>query len=351
MADEILGMETGDLSEWGTVSGATYESTTIRTGSGAVAITGSNYVEQDAGATNDQTVAFYFRTTTLPASAADIVVMRNGGVDRVSVQLNTDGTLSIGTGGSGTSSTALSTGTWYLIELQADESLQDIKVRINEGEEISDTSASIAQQPRHVRFLHAGASGTSYIDDVVVNNSLTYPGAGQIEAIRPDGEGTNTDWVVTSGGSGNIVTDVKDGSNTTGAEETDAGGGTHDFTLETISSIGTINGIKSCWIASRGSGSGTTHSVGALDDDGTPTNVASIVLTTSDAYDDRIESTYTPSTQAELDRLEFQVVKSSGGRDMYVREIWVMVWHTPSGGEPSTAIKDVIGYGVVPFAR
>jgi hypothetical protein len=251
-----------------------------------------------------------------------------------------------------------------------------LEARVDGGSIGTSDDGTSANAPDNF-WLSAGATasgGYAYFDDVIALDSSTLPDAGQIEAIRADGDSSDSgedEWGV---GAGPAQTYDKVNEDPLDenfyAIESAQNDADHRqlWTLGTIASVGTINHVRigiqaqrGATIASvgtinhvrigiqaqRGAGSGTEHRIRSKVS--TAENSADLGLTTSSIYY-VFDPTTQPSNQSELDSYQTGVWRNDGGREFYCFEQWVMVDYTPGGG-PETAIQDVIGMGVIPFAR
>lgn len=212
------GHESGATSEWELIdTGATVVSTTVRTGaySGKISglVSGARSGFFQAYATGTSAGPWYFRTyiniETLPSAANTIQSLISGAATsntkRVNVKLNSDGTLTLFnlTTQIGSASSALSTGTWYRLELLYDGSGGTSNVTIRaylDGVEFAGaTGLTVSSHSQAVMWggnlqVEAQTQGVWYFDDHAINDSTgavqnTLPGAGSIIHLHPDSAG------------------------------------------------------------------------------------------------------------------------------------------------------------------
>jgi hypothetical protein len=188
-----------------------------------------------------------------------------------------------------------------------------------------------------VYILSGATATTDKFDDAEV--FMYQNGAGATQT--PDG------GLVTVGTSGGDATDLGNWSTTADTpyssttiryDVTAARGGSVDTDHSTrggpsgdtnIDGDANIKSVKGVWEADRSNGSGTTFYLG-MGDSG-DTNVAdnTVTLGTSNpAFYERIFTNLPTSSQF----IRMGVGKSSGGRDIFCREMWAMVLHVPAGG-------------------
>lgn len=167
----------------------------------------------------------------------------------------------------GSSSSALSTGTWYRLEIKADVSTNpwSLEMLLDGSSIASGTVAATATTMDTVTLDCEGitpstitasnTTGDMYFDDVAVNDNTgsfqnTYPGAGGIVHLQPNAAGDNNQFTVQIGGtagSTNNYTRVDEitPDNATTYNGDIVSGNTDDFNLTdtptTIGSLDTIN--------------------------------------------------------------------------------------------------------------
>jgi hypothetical protein len=192
----------------------------------------------------------------------------------------------------------------------------------------------------------SGEGAVGKVDDPRIDSGTVWPGAGQCEVMRPNAVGDEDGF---TGTFADIDDDAPGPNDSTG--RTESGSAPIPFTnhLTTVT-VGTINHVRLGVRASRTNGPGRTHHIRA-DNGGTPENSGDLVLTNSVAYYTFDPSTEVPANQSDIDGFQAGGDQSAvGGRQMTITELYVMVDQTP-GAAPTTAVKDVIGHGIIPFAR
>jgi hypothetical protein len=224
----MFGFEVGDASEMNGNSGTfSVQSTTKRTGGWALKVnpttTNTGYGEfsgrsaaGSSGATAYTTsyTRFYFRAAAFPTTSEEIVeyqtignvliaalrVIANGAGGNLQLFDDT-GTAQIGS----TGSTLLAVNTWYRIEIVLTNTVpQTVTVKLDGATEITATDVDLGSvgmaRVRFGKVLNRnGNSVEFYYDDIYVDDA-TWPGAGQILAMRPNGDGNYTAWTIGVGG-------------------------------------------------------------------------------------------------------------------------------------------------------
>lgn len=210
----------------GGTAGPTIDTGVKRSGAAALKCAKSNYAVWNAisgGTPDDSTWHYlraYFRFDANPSSASVRVLrgLRNSG--GWTLALRTDGKLVLCEGASvggtqiGALSAALSTGTWYRLEVawQAKNGggAQQIQVRLDDAA-IVETTASIGSGT-HGQILAGDSQNTEtpnfYFDDVALNDSSgsaqnSWPGDGAIILLKPVGDNNVSGWSTGSGGDAN----------------------------------------------------------------------------------------------------------------------------------------------------
>jgi len=162
----------------------------------------------------------YLRVHTAPSAANRIITMRDtgNGADRCWITLDNSSTLALFNGGGsqiGSSSSALTADTWYMVELRIDRSpaggSQIIEARLN-GTVFATSSAQTISTNAGDTLNFGGnlngeaqTTGDWFFDDIAVNDSTgsfqkTYPGSGKIIALRPNAAGDANSFVTQTGG-------------------------------------------------------------------------------------------------------------------------------------------------------
>lgn len=163
----------------------------------------------------------YIYIATLPSSGeCEVIgVWNSGAVTRSAhVRLLSNGSLRLYAGAStvGADSPALSTGTWYIVEMEVEGSGvgdNDIRARYGVGgqgsvEFAGTTTATV--DPFDAAYFaapNAASSFDMYWDDIAINDTsgsyqTSYPGEGKVIRLTPNAAGDNNDWLNTSAGAG-----------------------------------------------------------------------------------------------------------------------------------------------------
>lgn len=210
----------------GTSNSPGLSTTTVRSGTYALRIFGMSSGSPKgmgpifASAAGDGPYFFraYFRFATLP-SAENAIVLLNDATNFTTpvayITIDNGGALRLydEDGVIGSPSSALSTGTWYRIEMKLDRTpasgSEEIAARIDGVDFASSTSRSLSTGVNVFwvggnLLSEAQTTGEWFIDDIAVNDSNgsfenSYPGDGSVVYLRPNGAGDNTQW--TRGGS------------------------------------------------------------------------------------------------------------------------------------------------------
>lgn len=219
---------------------------------------GTGFVEhQLTGGVNGRSFyRFYLYVATLPSATATVFAVGQSGYFPVHVQLTTTGTLqlrdSFNSANAGSASAALSTGRWYRIELDVQESGSTGVTREVRGylDGVDFSGAAMIAGSSGYSRLRAGVQTTAtadiYIDDIAVNDpngsaQTGLPGPGNVVHLRPDSAGDNAGFATTVGGSSNWgrVSEVTPDDGTTYNATTATGTATtDDFNLGSTAAAG-----------------------------------------------------------------------------------------------------------------
>ena len=267
------GFKTGNNAEFNSTSGTTSIQTSVkRTGDYAfranptttnvgygtmvgLSTTGENTSYSVATAY----ITMYFRVDTIPASNDDpiLVFMTSALAVKLELRLNSSGQIAAYDSALsllGTGSTALSTGTWYRLEIScgtAAGSAGAWEVKINGASEISGTGTllnvnnSIARLGKWVD--RNGNSVDFFYDDVWIDNSA-FIGAHEVKILIPNANGSTMQWTNGTGSSDYQEVDEIPTSATDYVRNPASGGG--EIALfdvqdtSTASITGTINALK-----------------------------------------------------------------------------------------------------------
>ena len=149
---------------------------------------------------------FYLYIVTLPNATNIIGGFRTSGANVVNVRLTAAGNLQLWNNEDsaqvGSNSSALSTATWYRVEMACDTTTLAATVvaaRID-GTEFASGTINLAINPPNVGCSCPGDTTLDYIvDDLALNDSTgsfqnSYPGEGEIIHLRPNEAGDNAAW-------------------------------------------------------------------------------------------------------------------------------------------------------------
>ncbi len=160
----------------------------------------------------------YINVANLPTSDVFIIGFGNGSTVDVGVKLRTGGQLQLWNAAQvGSDSSAISTGTWYRIELATDingsGNWTGSELRID-GTSIASNSGvgPFGRSGSGLQFgwiNNPGASKTIRFDDVAINDASgaannTWPGVGEILLLLPTADGQRGSWTGGAGGTTNL---------------------------------------------------------------------------------------------------------------------------------------------------
>lgn len=214
-----LNSSTTDLDWTVSENSPTIQTSVVRSGTYALQVTslssgakkGQRYHFHSTVGNGPYYFRVYFRVATLPSAANTIIALRSdlGGL-RAGITIDNTGVLQLfDTGGAvGSPSSALSLNTWYRIEIEfirlgngADATL---KARVDGVEFASATNRTIGTGVGQFYVggnvnAEAQTTGDWFFDDAAINDNSgsfqnSYPGAGSIVLLRPNGAGDTADW-------------------------------------------------------------------------------------------------------------------------------------------------------------
>ncbi|AQV94744.1 hypothetical protein BJN34_12725 [Cupriavidus necator] len=209
---------TADITKkWTSLAGASINASGGRRGGGAMSVSGSgNYVQKTFPAAAGWVVGAALSANIL--SSATIFALLDAGTIQCDLRLNVDGTLSVTRNGTavtgGTSTLALSAGTFYYIEWKvtiADSiGANSCKVRVNgvdwitvaTGQDLKSTANATANQ---VRLGISASTLTLLYDDHYVNDqngsvNNDFLGDVRVDALYPTSDGANQAWTPSTAG-------------------------------------------------------------------------------------------------------------------------------------------------------
>lgn len=207
-------------------------------------------------------IRIYLLINTSPAALTSILVFNNAAASKFCrIRLATDNTLELWNASAkiGSSSSALSTGVWYRIELgyfnNTSSGFAEIEGKVD-GTTFSSTTTDTSTTGglKYIRVGNVSATSNTdlYVDDIAINDSSgsfqnTWPGSGSILHLRPNANGDNTQWGGGTGGSEYAEVDevTPDDGTTVRYKHT---AGTDDFNIENapadIGASDTINVVS-----------------------------------------------------------------------------------------------------------
>lgn len=316
----ICGFETGDFIECNSSGGTcSINSGTTRTGTYSLRVNpttsdigyveimplssnGNNDSSGDTTITTPVYARFYFRIATLPASNEEFLSLYgNSGVMKMTLRVNSTGNIiaynNSGTSVLGTGSTALSTNTWYRIEVQCGSGgSAPWEVKIDGVTEISGTSNNLSANFRSwclgKRNNRNNGSVDFYYDDASFSDS-GYPGRGGVKLMIPDSDGTTTNWTPSVGNRWACVNEIPHNGDTDYISHNSGSTNHNDVGLESTATSGisgSINAIKCVTVGRRASGgavSSTSTYIPKIVSNGievSPADVAGLNVTTYNLF-------------------------------------------------------------------
>lgn len=384
--------------EWDADSGAGTKSistTTVRSGAAALRVnpTASHWYTKHQYRPDSSTgkvfIRFYLRIATAPDANTGIIMVGNTNVDTgangLQLQLNTDRTLQLNfwNGASqtnvGSPSSALSIGTWYRIELTYDDSVagNTITARIDGAADFASGNGGDLGGNGFICWGNVDDCTTDiFYDDIAINDDTgsaqtSFPGAGSIVHMHPTASGDNAvatgtfadiDEVTPDDGTTKIV--VATATTEIGEYncESASNAGIDSYDTVTLVSVGIRFGNVSAASANFAlrikSASGGTTTIG-----GTVTGAVTAYNTHDDtaglhqykltSYTDPTTGlAWTPTGTNSLDNMQIGVYSPTDATpDINVSTLWALVEYVDGAAPSGTVVKDIIGVGVIPFAR
>ncbi len=359
---------TANGGEFDTVVGAiSYDTTTKRSGAQSLRCNGNdeNVRHRFIADTSAQLYfRFYLNAATLPSSGNKVLMFTiwDGGVGN-RLRLGDDGKLYLYDWNDvtllGTSTTALSTGTWYRIEVSHVISVGNftMTVRINGTEEINVTAADVTGGVGAFILGIVGNANTAdlYFDDVAVNDTsgtsqTSWPGAGSIAHMNPSAAGDNA-----MGARGGTDTGSDHGQvnqvpfNDASYYVLDVNNDIIDLNLPTAASvgIGASDTITLVQVGARIAGSATgnfTYNT-RIKSQASGTVASGTVITVNSnqifvTHDDAVPKVYSLTSYTDpqaggawtpslLDSAQIGVIAPDAAPDCWVGELWALVEYVP----------------------
>jgi hypothetical protein len=376
--------------EWTSITNVSYSTSVVRSDSRSILCNNTSstsgkwagYDFLSSGGSGPYYLRFYVRFASFPNSSTNFAYF--GSIAQfASLDINSDGTLTLRDedGTIGSPSSALSTDTWYMVELHVDKSgsagTHTVTGRLNGIEFATSSTRSISNTITTIRLganlRNEGTNtGTWYFDDVAINDSSgsfqnSWPGEGEIIHLRPNATGDAFTFASTPGGNGwDDIDEVTPDDDTSYMQSTllDA---TADVNIDdTPSSLDTTDVINCVQVGIRYRRvTGDEHtfvtrikatSGGTVEESGNITTSGSGWCTNATAnprnyaltlYDLPGAST-TAWSKSTLDSAQIGVrIVADGSNNFRVSTMWLLVDHkpnpTPGGGEVSWRMLTGLG--------
>lgn len=369
--------------EWQTSTGGfALSSSTVRSGSyaGRANPTASTrYMTHtfQADTINTTYHRFYLNIATNPGATISIwQYLDSGNTVAFSLRLTSAGVLQMVNDISSAtvlaSSSALSTATWYRVEVKiVDHATTSAEMELKIDGTVVSTQTGLSGIAGGGRFRLGAITGTSspdlFFDDVAVNDTsgsyqTGYPGSGKIIHLRPNAAGDNAAWTAYVGSGANYErVDEVTPDDATSAVQSRTTNQIDDYNVDAsgIGSSDTVNVVAVGHRANRSAGttsstynirvkktaSGTVSESSTLTassttwrtNDPTTNNASPFALVT---YLDPDSAAWTQST---LDSMQIgaKIVSGSGDRYVQLSAIWASVDYTPSTG-PTISVSDTV---------
>jgi len=268
--------------EWTTITNASIQTSTVRTGvyalttNGLVASTarGANF-QFSASITNGPIFGrVYFRYSTLPDATTGIFGLVDGslanGASTTMIKLQTNGSLilvyessSIGVTQIGSASSVLAANTWYSLEIKFDGTggagATIIEGRLSNS--VFATASNITvfggDAPNSLSIggnldvsNDIATAGVFFFDDIAINdstgaNQTSYPGAGQIVHLQPNAAGDNNSFTVAVGGTAGAANNYTRVKEVTPDDATSYNGGVLNTDIDDFKMTATPSSIGS----------------------------------------------------------------------------------------------------------
>jgi hypothetical protein len=270
------------------------------------------------------------------------------------------------------SSSALSTGTWYRIEVKiVDHATTSAQMELKIDGTTVASLTGLSGVAGGGGFRLGAVTGTSspdlFFDDVAVNDSTgsyqnSYPGSGKIIHLRPNAAGDNAAWTAYAGTGANWErVDEVTPDDATSAVQSRTTGQIDDYNVDAsgIGSGDTVNVVAIGHRVSRSVGTtSSTYNIRAKKTaSGTVSESATLTAsTTTWRTNDPATGNASPFalvtyldpdaaawTQSTLDSMQIgmKIVSGSGDRYVNVSAIWASVDYTPSTG-PTINVSDTV---------
>lgn len=369
-------MEVGGITGSPTIDTATKHSglASLRTNL-AVSAAGVRYQFADSNLTEPIFYRFYMRIAIAPLLQDTIFrVQTTAAVVKITIRLNADNTLEFWNNEDnaqiGVDSSALSTDTWYYIEVKMDTTTLTstaVEAKIN-GTAFASGTLNLAVGQAEIEV---GSFTTTtvdlYFDDIAINDAsgstqTSYPGPGNIVHIYPNAAGDNNDAV---SGDWDSINEVTPDDATTLAVldadldildvncESSTTAGIDSFDTITLVALGireaALSGAAESWklrIKSAASGTvaegtTTTHNDVTYKTNG---DFVDIMTSTLTSYTDPTTGVaWTPTGTNSIDNMQIGIQAVDATPDINVSTIWALVEYVdgtpPAGGGPDSPLS------------
>jgi hypothetical protein len=370
---DIIGVETGDTSEFASTSGTVSVVTTpVRTGS--VYALRSNPTTNSTGyaacpasfstaglpqnilAGTTYYFRFYFRAATLPAANEEPICVAVDAISNVKFRLNitsggilkfynTSNTL-LATG-----TTALSTNAWYCIIIYANSGASvSWEVRLAPDDEttpateISGSGADLGSNAfssfRIGKAINVNSQTVDFYYDDMLLDDANWPTQGTCVRLAPNGDGSTAQWTAGTAADYTAVDEVPTDGDTSYIQKSAGSSQAHLVALEsttTKSISGTVNGVKA-YIRPREGGNVTSATLVRIRSGGTNSDSATRNGNTTYVPQFRVRDT-DPSTSSAwtlsaIDSLEVGIADTGSASNVRCSTIAAFVDFTPDAGPP-----------------
>lgn len=352
----ITGFETGDLNEMQSNNIAAsglggVQGTIKRTGSYSLRsnpINGASWARIGKLDTSGQHVSLggstplyitlYFYVAAMPSSNQQATqsifrISDTSGGEKLSVRLNSSGSVRLYNGTSESSSLGtISTGTWYRFDLKWVQNGTSEGILSGGGSAQMTGTPNVASDYLYLGEPSVGASFDIYYDDITISDSA-YPGAGQVNILKPNAAGATNSW---TSAAYTDVNEVPPNGTTTQSFHNSDGSATYFYvnldSSATAGVGGTIGTAKAVAIIKGGGAGSEWMHLGIY----TPTSsvqASNFVLSGTYAAAAKLSDT-DPSTGAAwtttgLDGAQVYVGNgAAAGRTVYATAMYLMVWNT-----------------------
>lgn len=317
---------------------------------------------------------FYLYIATLPNATTRIFRVGGAGTHPIKIDLLTNGTLTLNDedGQIGSASSALSLNTWYRIESMystvGGAGAGIVEALIDGISFASASNRNSAKQNTVAYGVNLGNSGTAssgnwFFDDLAINDSSgsiqnSYPGAGSIVHIHPDGDGDTNN---SSGTFADIDEETPDDATTIATLDVD--NDIIDVTCQSSSSVGiaandTVNLIQ---VGSRQRAASTataTYKLRIKSASGGTLQEGTLINNASTNYSTHLSSSphnytltsyidpttglaWTPTGTNSLDNMQIGMQATDATPDVNLSTLWALVEYQPAG-PPTPSVSDSI---------